>query len=278
MRVLVAEDNPVNQEVVRVMLADLGCEIRIAADGAAALDLLERERFDAVLMDCEMPGLDGFEAVRRLRDPGYMQHELAAVRGIPVIALTANALAGDAERCRDAGFSDYLAKPFRQAQLIELMARWRPGADGGRRPAQAAQPAARASAARAPLDEAVLEQIRSMERRGSAGLLRRLVEVYGASAQKLIADAEAGLERDDIAAAARAIHTLKSSSANLGATDLARRCGDLEAGARARRLLDVRAQWPALRAEYERVAEALRAVAADEHAASEVCLAAGGGR
>ncbi|HEX7156802.1 MAG TPA: response regulator, partial [Burkholderiaceae bacterium] len=277
MRVLVAEDNPVNQEVVRVMLADLGCEVRLVADGAAALDLLESEKFEVVLMDCQMPRVDGFEAVRRLRDPGYAQHDLAAVRGIPVIALTANALAGDADRCRSAGFSDYLAKPFRQAQLIELMSRWRPGAAGGRRPAEAVQAAAGARAGRAALDEAVLEQIRSMERRGSAGLLRRLVEVYRASAKKLIADAESGLERDDVAAAGRAMHTLKSSSANLGAADLARRCAEVEAGARSRRLLDVRAQWPGLRAEYERVNEALAALAADEPAA-EPCAAAGDGR
>ena len=123
LHVLLVEDNPVNQEVARAMLMSLGCDVAISGNGREALDAMTRERFSLVMMDCQMPEMDGFEAVRRLRDPaqgGVMQ----TPRDVPVVAITANALAGDAERCRAAGFSDYLAKPFKQQQLAEIVQRW----------------------------------------------------------------------------------------------------------------------------------------------------------
>jgi PAS domain S-box-containing protein len=128
LRVLVVEDNAVNQEVVGAMLAEFGCSVQMAGDGASALERIAEEDFDVVLMDCQMPVLDGFETMRRLRAaqsrPGGAR---GADRPMPVIALTAYALPADARRCRDAGFSDHLAKPFRQRELGEMLLRWTAG-------------------------------------------------------------------------------------------------------------------------------------------------------
>jgi CheY-like chemotaxis protein len=121
-RVLVAEDNPVNQEVAVAMLESLGCRVKVTSDGGAALAALERESYDLVLMDCQMPVLDGFAATAAWR-----QREKAADgRRVPIIALTANVIKGVQEQCREVGMDDYLSKPFEQAQLIATLNRWLP--------------------------------------------------------------------------------------------------------------------------------------------------------
>ncbi|SDK73763.1 response regulator [Pseudomonas indica] len=118
-RVLLVEDNPVNQMVAKGMLAKLGCDVAVAAHGAEALDYLAREPVDLVLMDCNMPIMDGYEASRRIRQSGRWPD-------LPIIALTANALPDERERCQAAGMSDYLAKPFRREELAALLDSWLP--------------------------------------------------------------------------------------------------------------------------------------------------------
>ncbi|MBL8959004.1 MAG: response regulator [Gemmatimonadetes bacterium] len=116
-RLLVAEDNRVNQAVVRAMLERLGMRVSIAKDGAEAVAMVQAEPFDAVLMDCQMPVMDGYEATRRIRACD------ATVARIPIIALTASALAEDRQRCADAGMDDYLAKPMTGAALADTLVR-----------------------------------------------------------------------------------------------------------------------------------------------------------
>jgi signal transduction histidine kinase/ActR/RegA family two-component response regulator len=122
-RVLIVEDNPVNQLVAAEMVKRLGLHADVAGDGAEALDALERLPYDLVLMDCQMPVMDGFEATRRLR-----QRQAEGVR-LPVIAMTANAIRGDRERCLDAGMDDYLPKPVRVSELKAMLRRWLPASD-----------------------------------------------------------------------------------------------------------------------------------------------------
>ncbi|MDR0281747.1 MAG: response regulator [Paucimonas sp.] len=117
--VLLVEDNPVNQAVIQAMLRSLGLEVCIATDGAQAISLVARQRFAAVLMDCRLPVVDGYEATRRLR-------QMPQGRELPIIALTANALQGDRERCLEAGMNDYLAKPFKRTDLQQILHRWLP--------------------------------------------------------------------------------------------------------------------------------------------------------
>ncbi|MGH8433061.1 MAG: response regulator, partial [Pseudomonas sp.] len=118
-RVLLVEDNPVNQLVAKGMLSKIGCKVSIAAHGAQALDYLEQEPVDLILMDCNMPVMDGYEASRRIRQSGRWPD-------LPIIALTANALPDERERCTAAGMNDYLAKPFRREELIALLEQWLP--------------------------------------------------------------------------------------------------------------------------------------------------------
>jgi len=118
--VLVAEDNPVNQKVARLMLERCGCRVTVVDNGALAAAAVQSGEYDLVLMDCQMPTVDGFEATRRIR-------ALDAPAGrIPIVALTANALAGDRERCLAVGMNDYLAKPVRKEELTAMLARQLP--------------------------------------------------------------------------------------------------------------------------------------------------------
>ena len=118
-KILLVEDNPVNQLVAKGMLNKLGCEVIVAAHGGEALSQLEDSRFDLVLMDCNMPVMDGYEASRQIRHKGHWPD-------LPIVALTANAMPEERERCRAAGMSDYLAKPFRREELAALLDTWVP--------------------------------------------------------------------------------------------------------------------------------------------------------
>src|SRR5690606_25194406 len=115
-RILVVEDHPTNQFVVKSMLDALKCETTIASNGLEALEALERKEFDLVLMDCRMPGIDGLETTRRIRK------ELG--KTLPIIALTANTMPEDIEECRKAGMNDYLAKPFGRSALHDVLCKW----------------------------------------------------------------------------------------------------------------------------------------------------------
>ena len=115
--VLLVEDNPINQMIAQKMLEKIGLESTLAHDGQQALNMLEQNTYDAVLMDCQMPVLDGFEATRRIR-------EQAALKALPVIAMTANVMEGDREKCIAAGMNDYIGKPVIEAALKKTLARW----------------------------------------------------------------------------------------------------------------------------------------------------------
>jgi signal transduction histidine kinase/CheY-like chemotaxis protein/HPt (histidine-containing phosphotransfer) domain-containing protein len=278
-RVLLAEDNVVNQEVVRAMLADHGCALEVAADGEQALHILRSARFDLVLMDCQMPRMDGFEVVKRLRasDAG----DFATGADVAVIALTANALAGDAERCAAGGFSDYLAKPVRRERLLQTLARW--VGEAHRRTSQVLPVAAPVTGAAAPepaqaeetavvapesvLDMAAIDRIRQMQRRGAVDLLPRLRAMFTESAATLVASIDAALAAGDGDALRRAAHTLKSASGNLGAAGFSHCCAELESMGHNGKLAEARALWRTARADWARVVSALHALESDIAAA-----------
>ena len=114
-RVLVAEDNPVNQLVIETMLEDLDCDVSVAENGIEAIELLKTEPFDIVFMDCQMPEMDGYEATRLARENGH---------SLPIVAVTANTLAGDRTLCMDAGMNDYLPKPITDEMLAVMLNKW----------------------------------------------------------------------------------------------------------------------------------------------------------
>jgi CheY-like chemotaxis protein len=118
---LLVEDNIVNQDVARFMLEACGCKVTVCDNGADAVLSLRKEDFDLVLMDCSMPGMDGYEATRRIRE-----NEKERGRHTPIIALTANVLGGVREHCLRAGMDDYLPKPFSKSELLAIMREWLP--------------------------------------------------------------------------------------------------------------------------------------------------------
>jgi CheY-like chemotaxis protein/HPt (histidine-containing phosphotransfer) domain-containing protein len=280
---LLAEDNPVNQEVAFAMLEALGCRVEVVTNGQEAITAVTRATYDLVLMDCKMPELDGFAATREIRTwerTTAVAHEAAQGNQqpphppLPIIAITANAVAGERERCLAAGMNDYLSKPFTQAQLYAVLERWCPrqqNQDDGR--VEAPTQSNGALLPQVPslvqpvllptLDDTVLGSIRALEqKRGTMNLLQRLITQYFSRAPQLLQTIKASLLRGDAAGVHMAAHSLKSSSATLGALPLATLCGTLEALGQSEQLTDANAIFARIEAEYARVRVALAA----EHA------------
>jgi len=220
LRVLLVEDNAINQEIGLAMLESLGCAAALADSGARAVDLVREERFDLVLMDCQMPELDGYEATRIIRQ------DEAATPGRQrtcIIALTANALMGDRERCLAAGMDDYLAKPFTLEQVHRIMASW---VDAG---GPAVTPEGQTLAPDPILlDMKYINDIKAIQKSGSPNLLSRLVDKYLENFPTQAASLEHAVQAQDSDHLRRVAHNLKTSSAMLGATVLAGLFGDLE--------------------------------------------------
>jgi signal transduction histidine kinase/DNA-binding response OmpR family regulator len=166
-RILVVEDNLVNQEVIKAMLELMGCDAMIASSGAEALAALAQTAFDIVFMDCQMPEMDGFETVARLRRGTRDRFPFNDPARLPIVAVTADNLLGDAERCLAAGFDDYLSKPFTRRQLEELIKKWSPNARAPRAAAvkTSSAPAAGFAQGHAPdprLSQAIARELVSM--------------------------------------------------------------------------------------------------------------------
>ena len=223
-RVLLAEDNLVNQEVALAMLENLGLGFETVGNGLDALEILKKQKFDVVLMDCQMPEMDGFQATRAIRDS-----EAGSERHQPIIALTANAVAGDRERCLACGMDDYLSKPFTQEQLFGLLSRWLAPAAGAERVAPRVERRA-VSREAIELDPRAIDSLRNLR----PGLLKKVLEIWLQESPVLLADMQQGVHQGDNNRLLRAAHSLKNSAANVGATMLSRRCFAMEEKARAR--------------------------------------------
>ncbi len=214
-RVLLAEDNLVNQEVAMAMLQKIGVSARVAANGQDAVNLLCEGSFDLVLMDCQMPVMDGFEATRKIREK-ETSHQLTH---IPVIALTANAIVGDREICLAAGMDDYLSKPFTAEQLHNVLSNWLPQRTQDEMEAlrEAELPSVR-------IDKKVMQQLRSLK----PDLLVRVIQLYREGTPKLLDEIDASIATGSPTELYKAAHSLKNSSANLGIIDITEHARDLE--------------------------------------------------
>jgi len=249
--VLVAEDNRINDAVATAMLGKQGVRAEIAHNGREAVEMALSNDYAAILMDCQMPELDGYEATRLIRDAERGRH-------VPIIAMTAHSMTGDRERCLAAGMDDYLSKPIRAEELASVMSVQLSAhrAPAERREARAGEPTvldpARAEG-RAPLDEAIIRELRDAL---TAETRESLIQTFEASLPKCIADIESAIRLGDESELRRAAHLLKGSSASLGATHLTLSCQQLEQSSRA--------HDPAV--EMEHLAE-LRAAAAESRVA-----------
>jgi TMAO reductase system sensor TorS len=247
-QVLLAEDNAVNQELVKIMLEYLGCRVDAVANGREAVEAYGRTDYDLVFMDCQMPEMDGFEAVLHIRT---QEKTAGAHRHTPIVALTAHALPGDRQICLDAGMDDYLSKPFRQEQLRAMVERWLDDRTGAG--AEAEDPPT------ASLDASVLETIRALDRQGTAEILKNVIDIFFRETPPLLQSLHQAASQGDAAALQRTAHSLKSGSDNLGARRLAELCRELEASARSGDLARAPLQVAEIEAEYGKVLPALAA-------------------
>ena len=202
--VLLVEDNPFNQELARDLLGRAQIVVRVANNGREAIDMLARERFDAVLMDCQMPVMDGYAATCELRsDPKW--------RDLPIIAMTANAMVGDREKVLAAGMNDHIAKPINVTEMFATLARWiRPGTAASK-----GFPGIESAAALAGV-------------MGDEQLYRRLLRMFRDREASFAARFGAARAAHDMLTATRLAHDLKSASGTLGATAVREAAGVLE--------------------------------------------------
>jgi len=345
--VLVVEDNPVNQEVCSQMLRRLGCEVRVASSALEGLRRLGETRFDLVLMDIQMPGMDGVEALGWFRRGSSNRFNFVTPPDTPVVAVTANALEGDEQRFLGLGFNDYLSKPFRQSQLQKILIEhtdvvWPPvpgdsgagkpvmeataapvsdeappphvaqaasedddedtvpgvldaprahtpstlrpspgpalamapaalsltqlrGQDPDTMPARPAEPPASdaGTAVEVPegpsvLDPEALRRLHDLDPKGTNQLMERVARAFDTSLSRMLPQLEEAVKLQDQAAVMHVAHTLKSSSASIGALKLSHMCAEIEAMIRRQSGEDLTSRILEIPMEAERVRTALR--------------------
>jgi CheY-like chemotaxis protein len=218
-KVLVVEDNAVNLEVAVGMLESLGCGAERVENGWLAIEALNDGGYDAVLMDCHMPVMDGLTATAEIR----RREQAAGGARIPIIALTANAMEGDRERCLAAGMDDFLSKPFTRQKLSSVLSRWL----AVKLQVQAERP----EPSRPPLiDVGVLRNIVALQR---PALLNSMIDLYLAHTPQLILAIESACAKGQSVQLFEALHTFKSSTSNLGGARLAALTRECEVAVRA---------------------------------------------
>jgi two-component system sensor histidine kinase/response regulator len=235
--ILVVEDNLINQQVALGILQIQGYRVTVVNNGREALEAHAQGAFDLILMDCHMPEMDGFEATRAIRAT-----ERTTGKRMPIVALTANAMAQDREACLAAGMDDHLSKPFSMVTLQDMLDRWMPKSVASQAKQAPPAPLAQANGAEV-LDRQVLAQLGKVLTNGKPELLSRVIRLYLTESPKLVTKMKQAAGASNAPEIAASAHSLKSSSANVGAKALSRYCEDLEMSARradtdeARRLL-----------------------------------------
>ena len=243
-RVLLVEDNALNQAICAAMLKSLGLNTDIANDGAEAVAKAESNHYDLILMDCQMPVMDGFAATARIR-----AHEAgSAAPRTPIVALTANAMQGDRERCLAAGMDDYLTKPYTLSGLRSMLSRrlvvvpaTAPARGVSEYPAAAPRDPDRVESS--TINPSVLQTLRELDEFGGSGLAREVFDMFLQAAPQALGQARAAIEADDAAALSSAAHALKASAANVGAETLSACYRDLELLAREGRMDEARVSF-----------------------------------
>jgi PAS domain S-box-containing protein len=209
MRILLAEDNAINQKVLLKQLEKLGFRAEAVANGNEAIDALRNVPYDIVFMDCQMPELDGYEATRMIRASQTMPF-----RDVPIIAVTANAIRGDKERCFEAGMNDYISKPIRIQDLEKLLAKWSPIVQG-----RAEKPV---------LDPEILADLAALSGEDGNSLIRELGSIFISTVPKRLQKMSEALGAGNYALVQAEAHQLKSSSGNMGALAFSKLCQKLE--------------------------------------------------
>ena len=262
LRILLAEDNPTNRELALLMLGRLGYSADVAANGAEAVEAVRESVYDLVLMDVQMPELDGIEATRRIRS------ELGSA-GPRIAAMTAHALPGDREACLSSGMDDYLVKPIGISDLVAALERaaasLSPVSDSGEPvPGEAESPAAVALLPTPPgLDEKAWARLQVSLGSRAGDLLPGIVRSFAHESEGLLASARASLSDERTDELRRAVHTLKSTSASFGALELSALCREAESRARENDMTAVAPLLGRIEEELSRVRKALETAPGD---------------
>jgi CheY-like chemotaxis protein len=244
LRVLLAEDNPVNQKVARRLLEKWGCQVDCVTDGGEAVAAWANTTFDAVLMDVQMPVMDGYEATAEIR-----RREQGRGLRVPIIAMTAHAMAGDEQRCLDVGMDDYVAKPVNPEVLREKLLKWTG------RPAAVDVTATPSQPAEAVFDADRLEELCGPD----VEFRRELLSDFLDLAPQLLARMESSITTGNAPELANASHSLKGSSRTLGAGALGGVCQELESLGKDGALDQARDTLERARREFARLQTALQA-------------------
>ncbi len=256
-RILVAEDNPVNQRLIRAQLERLGCRAEIVHNGAQAVAGAAQADYDILLMDCKMPEMDGFEATKRIRE------QERSTRHTWIIAMTANAMEGDREHCLDSGMDDYISKPLQLNDLVAVLERCltpiaQEALDDLPVPRSVEEVEAQAKADDGPVRLDVLSDLRAeFEEGGDLDEFGAIIDLYIRNARRNFAAAREALERTDMEALGLAAHSLRGSSGSIGAARLSAISELLEAVAGGRRNGNADDLLGQLGSELERVEEVL---------------------
>lgn len=264
--ILLVEDNPVNQQIGVIVLEGLGCTVECANDGLIGIHAVEEKHFDLILMDCQMPNMDGFEATRqiRMREARMQAAKPGAV--LPrstIVAVTANAMQGDRERCLQAGMDDYLSKPYGPEQLAEVLERCLRRQDGVRLPPSPQLTAPRDAQAEAPasgitdgilpvFDASALKKSLPQGAKFESELTCNILTLFASDARRLVTEVQRACGAADCDAVLRAAHSLKSSAGLVGAVAICTRARELEAQARAGNAASLPGYSAALQRELER--------------------------
>ena len=257
LRILIAEDNLVNQRVALGLLKQLGYTATSTNNGLEAVHALEAKEYDVVLMDIQMPEMDGLEATREIR-----RRWPDGPRRPYIIAMTANAMTGDREKCLDAGMDEYISKPVKANRLktaLEQCCELRAAVA-----AVVSQPMSTNGTSHPAVEHAVLnrdslEALKSLQSEGDDGFLKEMIELFIADTPARFADMDAALEQRQQQDFVRAVHSIKGASANFGADDLHNLCAEVEQMGRAGKMHEAAAEVQALHEEFDRVRAALLA-------------------
>ena len=247
--ILVAEDNIVNQKVTALLLRRLGFSVDVAPNGLHAVEAVEKRRFDAILMDCQMPVMDGFAATARIRE--------LPNGDVPIIAMTASAMSGDRERCLDSGMNDYLPKPVQRVDLEMMLEKWiEPPVY--REKSLFEETTMHPTRERPVLDQSVITSLRELGGADDPGLFVELVQLFLADTPDRMRALSEALDQRDPKILEREAHALKSSAANLGAVELSSLFREIESAGREKDLQRAQGLVARSSAEFEMVEQALR--------------------
>ena len=254
-RILLAEDNITNQQVALAILKKMGLRADVVANGTEAIMALETLPYDLVLMDLQMPEMDGVEATRHIRN----SQSAASNHGIPIIAMTAHTIKGDREHCLEAGMNDYVTKPIYPHTLAEALDKWLPKDTAVSTEQAAPEPEITSSVTAREPQSLVYDRDGLMDRLEDEGLVRMVTECFLEDMPRLIEMLRACLEAGDAPGAERQAHTIKGAAANVGGETLRKMANEMEKAGKAGDLDAVRTRMADLGSRFDQLRQAMAA-------------------